>query len=96
MLQKLNYDTSTGKYWMELTEEELTYIAGFTALTRLGQNNPYCDAAYNLSVAISNVKGDDFTCDSINVAGLGFSIVDGSGIPLVALSAENIAIETGV
>jgi hypothetical protein len=96
MLQKLNFDNSTGKYWMELTEEELALISAFTALTRLGQNNPYCDAAFNIQEAVAVLKGDDYCTDAIDTAGLAFSIVDDSCTPLVAIPAVNVAIETGI
>lgn len=96
MLQKLNYDNSTGKYWMELTEEELAFIAGLTALTRLGMQNPYCDAAHAISNGIEQLKGQDYTCDSIDTAGLAFSITGHDGMPVVAVPALNMTIETGV
>jgi hypothetical protein len=96
MLQKLNYDNSTGKYWMEMTEEELALVAGLMALTRLGMGNPYSDAAYNLTTGIEQLKGSDYSCDSIDTAGLAFSITGNDGSPVAAVPAVNMTIETGI
>jgi hypothetical protein len=94
MLKKLNYDNSTKKYWMELTEEELQLIASLNCLIRLGSGSEYSDAALTLAEGIAELKGDDYDLDALSAVNPSFTVCDDSDNPLITIEPlANLIIE---
>lgn len=79
MLKKVNYESQTDSYWVNLTLPELKLISALMYKVRLGNGNIFKQAAFDVSTGIEQCLGTDFSGDASDEVDLYFSLEDMDG-----------------
>jgi hypothetical protein len=79
MLKKVNYESHSNSYWVNLTPDELKLVAALLWKVRLGNGNKFKDAALQISEGIDECAGVLFSEDASEEVGVYFSLEDMDG-----------------
>jgi hypothetical protein len=79
MLKKVNYESATDSYWVNLSVPEMEFLAALMFKVRLGnKHNKYIDAAMTISNGIEDEVGCDWMANASTDVGVFFSLDDDS------------------
>lgn len=78
-LQKVNYESQTDSYWVNLKPDELKLVAAFLFNFRLGNGNKFKSAAFDLMQGIDSGCPPDFTEQAADEIGLYAALEDADG-----------------
>ena len=79
MLKKVNFESHSNSYWVNMTPEELKLVAALLWKVRLGMGNKFKQAASTLSEGIDECAGVLFSEDASDEVGVYFSLEDMDG-----------------
>lgn len=79
MLKKVNFESHSNSYWVNMTPDELKLVAALLWKVRLGNGNKFKHAAMTLSEGIDECAGVLFSEDASEEVGVYFSLEDMDG-----------------
>lgn len=92
-LQKVNYESQTDSFWVNMKPNELKLVSAFLYNFRLGANNIFKDAALELMNGIDQSQGDDYTEMAAAEVGLYATLEDSDGNIGATIDSPNIVFE---
>jgi hypothetical protein len=92
-LQKVNFESATDSYWVNLTHPELQLIAALLYQTRLGKNNIYKTAAADVMTGIEAANGSNYVDQAHTEVGVYFTLEDFDGNVAATLNSPYATID---
>jgi hypothetical protein len=93
MLKKINFESESNSYWVNLNNAELELIGALLSRVRLGYDSIYKTAANEIMQGMDEALSDNFLMDSSDKVGIYFTLEDADGNIAATIKSDYSTIE---